>query len=91
MTEINIQRWTGGAISAEAVVAEMRAAGGPYYEWGNGPRDVYAEHTHPFDKLLVCLEGPIIFYVPKVGAIELRPGDRLLLPAGTPHEATVGP
>jgi hypothetical protein len=58
--------------------------------WGNGPRDHYAEHRHAYDKVLVAKAGSIVFHVPE-GSIELLAGDRLDLPAGTPHAADVGP
>jgi hypothetical protein len=58
--------------------------------WANGPGERYAEHRHDYDKVLVAESGSIVFHVPG-GAIELRRGDRLDLPAGTPHAADVGP
>jgi len=59
--------------------------------WSNGPDDVYAAHEHGYDKVLVCASGSIRFGLPGVGmSVELRPGDRLELPAGTRHDAQVG-
>ena len=58
--------------------------------WGNGPHDRYAEHRHAYDKVLVAQSGSIVFEVPD-GPVELRAGDRLELPSGTPHAAMVGP
>ena len=41
--------------------------------------------------MLVCAVGSIRFGLPGTGgAVELVVGDRLDLPAGTPHEAFVG-
>ncbi len=57
--------------------------------WSNEPGFAYAEHRHPFHKVLFCLRGSITFHTPE-GDIDLVPGDRLDLPAGTPHGATVG-
>jgi uncharacterized protein YjlB len=60
--------------------------------WSNGPRDVYAAHSHSYDKVLVCERGSIRFGLPGHGeAVELSVGDRLELPAGTTHDAIVGP
>jgi quercetin dioxygenase-like cupin family protein len=58
--------------------------------WSNGPRDQYSTHTHDFHKILVCVAGSITFHTPE-GDVALTEGDRLDLPAGTPHSATVGP
>jgi quercetin dioxygenase-like cupin family protein len=59
------------------------------HRWSNGPGYRYDEHTHPYHKVLVCESGSITFHTPD-GDIALGPGDRLDLPAGTPHSATVG-
>jgi quercetin dioxygenase-like cupin family protein len=57
--------------------------------WSNRPGYVYGEHQHPHHKVLFCIEGSITFHTPQED-IELSPGDRLDLPSGTPHAATVG-
>ena len=60
--------------------------------WGNGPLDRYAEHRHPYDKVLVADAGSITFHLPELGRdVLLQAGDRLHLPAGTLHGADVGP
>jgi uncharacterized protein YjlB len=60
--------------------------------WSNGPHDRYAAHDHGYDKVLVCAAGSIRFGLPGTGSsVELRTGDRLDLPAGTAHDASVGP
>ena len=58
--------------------------------WGNGPYERYGAHRHAYDKLLVAEAGSIVFHL-RDGDVELRRGDRLDLPAGTEHAATVGP
>ena len=58
--------------------------------WSNGAGHTYGEHTHPYHKVLYCVAGTITFHT-ESGDIEMRPGDRLDLPAGTAHSATVGP
>ena len=58
--------------------------------WSNGPGATYGEHEHDHHKVLVCTAGSITFHTPS-GDIALGPGDRLDLPAHTPHAATVGP
>jgi len=58
--------------------------------WGNAPGDTYAAHSHPYDKVLVAASGAITFHLTELGRdVELRAGDRLELPAGTMHGATV--
>lgn len=59
------------------------------HRWSNGPGYRYPEHDHPYDKVLVCESGSITFHTPD-GEIVLGPGDRMDLPAGTRHSATVG-
>jgi quercetin dioxygenase-like cupin family protein len=60
--------------------------------WSNGPGERYAAHQHGYDKLIVVERGSIRFGLPATGeAIDLVQGDRLELPAGTTHDAVVGP
>ena len=58
--------------------------------WSNAPGYEYGGHDHPYDKVLICVEGSITFHTPDAD-IDLVPGSRLDLPAGTAHSATVGP
>lgn len=60
------------------------------HSWSNEAGYRYAEHEHPYHKVLFCVRGSIIFHTPD-GDQELRPGDRLDLAPGTRHGATVGP
>lgn len=76
----------------------MRANGLDPGSWGNGPGDRYAVHRHGYDKVIVVVEGSVAFGLPglgesggPVGPMALVTGDRLELPAGTDHDATVGP
>jgi quercetin dioxygenase-like cupin family protein len=60
--------------------------------WSNGPGDRYPAHDHGYDKVLVVASGTIRFGLPGAGReLELGVGDRLELPAGTSHDAAVGP
>ncbi len=72
---------------AEAALAREGLQG---HAWSNQPGFAYGEHEHPYAKVLYCVEGSIVFHTPS-GDVELRPGDRIDLPSGTPHSATVGP
>ena len=61
------------------------------YSWTNGPHDMYSAHTHSYDKVIYVVQGSITFGLPKLGQqLTLKAGDRLDLPTGTVHEATVG-
>lgn len=60
------------------------------HAWSNSPGFVYGEHTHDYHKVLICVAGSITFRTP-AEEIPLGPGQRLDLPAGTPHRAEVGP
>jgi uncharacterized protein YjlB len=70
----------------------LRAEGLAPGSWSNGPGDRYGAHEHGYDKVLVCARGSIRFGLPGSGsAVDLAEGDRLDLPAGTAHDAFVGP
>ncbi len=71
--------------------ARLRGEGLDPGRWSNGPGDRYAAHDHGYDKVIVVERGSIRFGLADGRVIDLGVGDRLELPAGTPHEATVGP
>jgi uncharacterized protein YjlB len=72
--------------------ATLRAEGLDPGAWSNGPGDRYGAHEHGYDKVLVCASGSIRFGLPGAdSAVDLGVGDRLDLPAGTAHDAVVGP
>lgn len=78
-------------MSGRASYAErLRQEGLDPSAWANGPGDRYGVHEHGYDKVLVCVDGSIVFETPG-GAVGLSLGDRLDLPAGTAHGAVVGP
>lgn len=78
-----------GAVLEHDFTDEMHGRGASVSVWGNGPGDRYRAHEHGYHKVLVCLEGSIVFHTPS-GDVRLGPGDRLDLPAGTEHSAVVG-
>ncbi len=60
--------------------------------WSNRPKEQYSTHTHDYDKVLVVVQGSIIFSLPdSEKEITLNLGDRLELPAGVAHKAIAGP
>ncbi len=57
----------------------------------NAPGDGCPPHIHDFDKVTDVVEGEIAFDLTDTGEeILLQAGDRLDLPAHTPHAAIVG-
>jgi uncharacterized protein YjlB len=70
--------------------ARLRAEGLTASSWGNSPGDRYAAHSHGYDKVLVATSGSITFHLVDTALdIVLGAGERLDLPAGTAHAATV--
>ena len=72
--------------------ARLAAQGLTPSSWSNAPGDTYAAHQHGYDKVLVATRGSIAFHLVDSGIdVNLSAGERLNLPAGTSHAATVGP
>jgi quercetin dioxygenase-like cupin family protein len=72
--------------------ARLRAGGLDPSPWSNGPGDRYGAHEHGYDKVIAVAGGSIRFGLPASGtSVDLAPGDRLELPAGTRHDAVAGP
>jgi quercetin dioxygenase-like cupin family protein len=88
-----IQPWPRPEPPTEAAIRRIyREEGLSPYSWSNAPGDTYSAHRHNFRKVLYCVRGSITFGLPDEGrSALLRPGDRLDLPAGVTHDATVGP
>lgn len=77
--------------AAADIETRIRREARDVYRWANGPGERYGAHAHAYTKLLYCTEGSIDFVLRDGRAVALRPGDRLVLPAGTEHAAVVGP
>ena len=76
---------------AEGFARRLRDEGLDAGSWSNGPGDRYGSHEHGYDKVIVVERGSIRFGLPATReSIDLDVGDRLELPAGTSHDATVG-
>lgn len=90
---MEITRWPKDTAPTEAELRGlMRAEGLSPHSWSNGPGDQYSAHSHSYTKILYCVRGSIRFSLPDSGEqLDLRPGDRMVLPAGTRHSAIVGP
>ena len=76
----------------DELMKRLRGEATGCYSWSNGPGDRYAPHSHSYEKVLYCVEGSITFVLEAKGErLELKPGDRMNLAAGTVHSAVVGP
>ena len=76
------------------VDARLRAEGLDPSPWSNGPSDRYGAHEHGYDKVIAVESGSITFGLADEEPprkVELAAGDRIDLPAGTRHDALVGP
>jgi quercetin dioxygenase-like cupin family protein len=79
-------------MSDHQLLDRLQAEGLDPGAWSNGPGERYAPHAHAYDKVIVVASGSIDFDLPARGErIGLATGDRLELPAGVEHDATVGP
>jgi quercetin dioxygenase-like cupin family protein len=74
------------------VAGRLRDEGLAPSAWSNGPGDRYGAHDHDYDKVIAVDAGSIRFGLGDAGTtVDLATGDRLELPAGTRHDALVGP
>ena len=92
MQKLQVIPWPEGEPATETAIRQrLNDEGLGYYTWSNGPGDFYGEHTHPYHKVIYVARGSITFHLPASGEdVTLRAGDRLELPARTPHSALVG-
>lgn len=92
MKGVQVDRWQGAGPEPDELAELLRSEGLSFYRWSNGPNYRYASHQHSYDKVILVQSGSIVFGLPQTGEeVALEPGDRLELPAGTDHDAIVGP
>jgi quercetin dioxygenase-like cupin family protein len=78
--------------AGDDLMTRLRGEASGCYSWSNGPGDRYAPHSHTYEKVLYCVDGSITFRLePEGRRLDLKAGDRMVLPAGTVHSAVVGP
>ncbi len=88
---LRIGRVTSRPNLYDELLKKLRGEAGGCYSWSNGAGDRYAAHSHDFEKVLYCVAGSITFMLESEGRnLELKAGDRMVLPAGTVHSAVVG-
>ena len=85
--------WADSTAPTESTLWQIMAKEGlNLYSWSNGPHDIYSAHAHGYNKVIYVVRGSITFRLPELGQkLTLKAGDRLDLPAGTVHDAMVGP
>lgn len=83
--------WTQATAPEEATLRRRLTDDGfAVLRWSDRAHHTYAPHHHDHDESLFGVRGSITFHI--AGAdYRLGPGDRLILPRGTVHAATVGP
>jgi quercetin dioxygenase-like cupin family protein len=88
-----VNRWAGSSSPSEAEINKMlEEQGASGYRWSNAPGDTYSAHSHAYHKMICVIRGSITFGLPAENKeYSLSAGDQLELPAGTMHEALVGP
>lgn len=90
--KLKITAWTEATPPTESALCDLLVREGlNFYTWSNSPYDIYAPHTHDYNKVLYVVSGSITFQLIELGKWhKLKAGDRLDLPAGTIHAAEVG-
>ncbi len=86
---VRFEAWSGGeAPSEQEAEARLRKEGYESFIWNDVPGASYPRHQHSCDECLWVVRGQIAFVIDGV-QLTLKPGDRLYLPARTPHTAQV--
>lgn len=90
MPDVRLERWTAddGPLNERRLLTAMERDGYEVavYTYREGTR--FPEHAHAQDKCDAVVEGVLRIRVGEA-TYDLGPGDRLYLPAGTPHAAEV--
>ncbi len=84
MTEIISS--TNSEFLIDAAILELLPAQGAIELQHDAAGKVHHFHTHPVDEILLIISGALKFEWDG-GARIVRPGDRILLPAGTVHQS----
>ena len=57
-----VHPWTESRPPTEAALRrQLEAEGLRPYVWANEPGEIYAAHTHPYHKVIIVIEGAILF------------------------------
>lgn len=81
--------WNGGPVNEDELRQRLEEEGFDPFRWHDPAGTTYEPHSHSHDESLWVIDGEITFHIGDKD-YRLRPGDRLMLPAGTIHTAHVG-
>ena len=90
MTEVRFESWDGedGPLTEKRLMGFLEREGYEVAVFAYREGTAFPEHEHAQDKCDAVLEG--FFRITVLGrAYDLKPGDRLYIPAGTRHSAEV--
>lgn len=91
MTNVELTPYHGTSPPVEGTIADrLRGEATDCHRWSNGPGATYAVHHHPYRKILYVTHGSITFTPGGAPPLTMHRGDRVEIPAGTPHAAEVG-
>ena len=90
MSEVRLERWGAqdGPLSERRMMKLLEFEGYAVLVYTYRPGRVFSEHEHAQDKCDGVLDGTLRVTVGE-SVYDLGPGDRLYLPAGTRHAASV--
>ena len=88
---MRLTRWNKETTpSLEALRSALTGEGLVVSEWMDPAGTVYPVHTHEYPEVRIVVHGQLRIGLPETGEeFTLTPGDRLDLPADTPHWADV--
>jgi quercetin dioxygenase-like cupin family protein len=85
-----VTAYTLSRMTREEIEKAFEDEGLSPHSWSNHANYRYAAHAHDYDKILYCVQGDVTFHLSD-GDVVLHPGQRIEIPAGIRHAATVGP
>ena len=86
----SVERSSGNEASDAAQMREIMVAEGySVFQWSDRPGASYGVHKHSTRQSHWIISGVLELDVAGFGIVELRPGDRDLMPANTGHSARV--
>ena len=90
MAGVRLEHWNSadGALTEKRMMRVLEGEGYEVAVYAHREGTVFTEHEHAQDKCDAVLEGTLRIAVGDA-SYDLKPGDRLYLPAGTRHRAEV--
>lgn len=90
MSDVRLERWdaSDGPLTEKRMMVLLESEGYEVAAYAYREGTVFPEHEHAQEKCDAVLEGVLRIIAGGV-SYDLKPGDRLYLPAGTRHTAEV--